>query len=126
MVDLGADPLQCRIDRQFHPPVPCLIRTDMRPQVMAVHGRHVEVSGEAEFARGSDQPKRLVVDTIELVTRVAGIDPARINEHSGWQELAEAQQVRRLGQGELGGLFENDQEVDEFLALLRDPGPTLA
>jgi hypothetical protein len=126
MVDLGTDPLQCRIDRQFHPPVPCLIPTEMRPQVMAAHGRHVEVSGEAEFDRGSDQPKRVMVDTTELVTRVAGIDPARINEHSGWQQLAERQQVRRLDPGEFGGLFDSDRDVDEFLAVLRDPGPTLA
>lgn len=126
MVDLGADPLQCRIDRQFRPPVPCLIPTDMRPRVMAAHGRHVEVSGEAEFDRGSEQPKRVRVDMIELVTRVAGVDPERINEHFAWRELAERQQVTRLDPSELAGLFESDQEVDEFLAVLRDPGATLA
>jgi hypothetical protein len=127
MVDLGASPLQCRIDRAFEAPVPCLIPTEFRAQVMAAHGKHVEIAGEAIFDRGSDQPKRVMVETIERLTRVAGIDPERIREHVGWSELAERQNVRTLDRPEeLGGLFESDDEVDEFLAVLRDPGPTLA
>jgi hypothetical protein len=51
-----------------------------------------------------------------------GFDPERIEVHDTWQELAAAQNVRTLDRpDELGGLLESEDEVDEFLAVLRDP-----
>ena len=127
MVDLGAHPLQCRIDRPFEPSVPCLIPNEYERQVQALLGKHVQLTGEAVFDRGSDHPRRVSVEHLERVTEVAGFDPERISEHVGWQELASEQNVGALHYPEqLGGLFERDSEVDEFLALLRDPGPSLA
>lgn len=127
MVDLGARPLQCRIDRPFLPSVLCLIPNEFDGQVLTALGKHVEVVGEAEFDRGSDQPKRVTVESIEVLTQIAGLDPERIKEHAPWQELAARQHVSAIARPEeLGGLFESDDEVDEFLAVLRDPGPTLA
>jgi hypothetical protein len=120
MVDLGARPLQCRIDRSFLPSVMCLIPNVLELQVRAVLGKHVVVVGEGEFDRGSDEPKRVTVALLELVTQVAGFDPERINEHKPWQELAEQQGVGVLADArQLGGVFPDDEELDEFLTTLR-------
>jgi hypothetical protein len=127
MVDLGARPLQCRIDRGFLPSVMCLIPNELEPEVRAGLGKLVRVTGEGEFDRGSDEPRRVTVEHLELVTQVAGFDPERIREHAPWQELAEEQGVSVLRDpSQLGGVFGDDAELDEFLASLRDPGQTIA
>lgn len=126
MVDLAADPLQCRIDRSFLPKVSCLIAFERRTQVRALIGRLVQVSGEGQFERGSDQPKRVVVESFEAIKEVAGIDPRSIHDHMTWQELAAQQGVGPLSDpGELSGVFEDDDELDAFLGQLR-PGQDLA
>jgi hypothetical protein len=85
----------------------------------------VRVSGEGEFDRGSDEAKRVVVERLELVTQVAGIDPEQIREHAPWQDLAVEQNVGVLTDpSQLAGVFEDDDELDQFLAL-RSPGGDL-
>jgi hypothetical protein len=125
MVDLGAHPLQCRIDRGYLPSVMCLIPNELEAEVRAALGKLVEIVGEGEFD-GSDEPKRVTVERLELVTEVAGFDPERINDHAPWQQLAEEQGVGVLADPTvLGGVFPNDDEVDEFLLSLR-PDPNVA
>lgn len=127
MVDLGARPLQCRIDRGFLPSVQCLIPSEMKPVVLGALSKLVRVSGEGVFDPGSGEPKRVTVEHLELVSQVVGFDPERIREHTPWQELAIEQNVGVLSDpAQLGGVFEDDAELDEFLASLRNSGPTIA
>jgi hypothetical protein len=118
MVDLGSHPLQCRIDRSFSPSVACLVPSELQDEVRAALGKQVEVTGEGEFDRGSEEPKRITVDELAIVTDVVGIDPSRFRQHVSWEELAVAQGVEPLADPDsLGGLFESDEELDQFLAL---------
>lgn len=127
MVDLASRPLQCRIDRSYLPSVACAIPNDLEPQVRAALGRHVRTVGEGVFDRHSDEPKRLTVETLELLTQMAGIDPERIRRHASWRQLAEEQNVEVLQDPtQLSGLFDDKDELEDFLASLRDPGPSLA
>jgi hypothetical protein len=127
MVDLASRPLQCRIDRSYLPSVACVIPNDLEPQVREALGRHVRVVGEGVFDRYSNEPKRLTVERLELLIQVAGIDPERIRRHASWRQLAEEQNVDVLHDPtQLGGLFDDEAELEDFLASLRDPGPSLA
>jgi hypothetical protein len=116
------------IDRQISVALDmCLIADEMDTQMRAALGKRVQVTGEGEFDRGSDEPRRVRVESLELVTEVAGFAPDRIRKHAPWQELAEEQGVGVLSDpSQLGGVFEDDAEVDEFLRSVRDPGPTIA
>jgi hypothetical protein len=125
MVDLGARPLQCRIDRGYLPSVMCLIPKAFEADVRAALGKRVLITGEGEFDSGSDEPKRTVVERLEPVTQVAGVNPERIREHVPWQDLAVQQNVGILTDpSQLAGVFQDDDELDQFLAV-RGPGGDL-
>jgi hypothetical protein len=97
----------------------------MEPQVLVALGKRVQVAGEGEFDRGAEEPKRVIVERLEIVTHVAGFDPQRIRRHAPWQKLAEEQGVGVLSDpNQLAGVFEDDHEVDAFLRSLRSPGRT--
>jgi hypothetical protein len=114
-VDLAGDPLACRIDRPFLPSVVCLIPREMREVVRDLVDHQVHVEGIGEFDPGAEEPKRLRVTTL----RAAGpgrIDRTAWREHRPWQEQALQQGTEPLRTDELPSLFDDDEDLDRFLA----------
>ena len=114
-VDLAGDPLTCRVDRPFLSSVTCLIPRDMRELVKALIEHHVHAEGVGEFDADADQPRRL------RVTRLTGADAARVDrtvwrEHRPWQEHTLSQGTEPLRAAEMAGLFDDDDDLERFLA----------
>lgn len=114
-VDLAGDPLTCRIDRPFLPSVTCLIPRQMREVVKDLIERQVHADGVGEFESGSEQPRRLKVQSLH------GSDPAAIDrlawrDHRPWQEHALQQGAAPLRTEDLPSLFDDDEDLERFLA----------
>ncbi len=121
MVDLGARPLECRVDRPYLSSVVCLIPNEWEPEVRAAHGRRVRVEGEGEFEPQSNEPKRIEVARLVLLPDVPGIDRQEFRRAQNWQELAlerKAQPIRNPATL-AADVFEDDDELDAFLTTLR-------
>jgi hypothetical protein len=124
MVDLAAQPLQCRIDRSHLPSVTCFFDASLEETARDALGHRVQVSGEGSFDAGASEPRRITVHEVERVTDVAGIDPEQIARHADWRELAAEQEVGPLSDpSALGGVFEDDDELDEFLHARLEANP---
>jgi len=114
-VDLAGDPLACRIDRPFLPSVACLIPREMREVVKDLIEHEVQVEGIGEFDPGAEEPKRLRVTSLHsagpgLVDRLAWRD------HRPWQEHTLRQGTKPLHTSELPSLFDDEEDLDRFLA----------
>lgn len=114
-VDLAGDPLSCRIDRPFLPSVACLIPREMREVVKDLIEHLVHAEGLGEFDPGAEGPKRLRVRSLE--NAAAGmIDRLAWRDHRPWQEHSLRQDVEPLHTDDLPSLFEDEEELDRFLA----------
>lgn len=114
-VDLAGDPLTCRVDRPFLPGVVCLIPRAMREVVKDLIEHEVHVEGVGEFDAGAEEPRRL------RVTDLRGADPGRVDrtawrKHRPWQEMVLQQGTEPLRTDDLANLFEDDDDLDRFLA----------
>lgn len=114
-VDLAGDPLTCRVDRVFLPNVTCLFPRAMREVVKGLIEQQVHVDGIGEFDPGADEPKRL------RVANLIGVGPNSLDrtawrQHRPWQELALRQGTEPLRIDELPSLFDDDEELELFLA----------
>ena len=114
-VDLAGDPLACRIDRPFLPSVVCLIPREMREIVKDLIERQVHADGVGDFDPGAEQPKRLRVESLNGAD-AAAIDRLAWRDHRPWQEHAIKQGARALRTEELPDLFEDDSDLERFLA----------
>lgn len=113
-VDLAGDPLSCRIDRPFLPPVACSMPRAMRDVVKSLIEQQVRVEGVGKFDAGSDQPRRVVVEDL----RGAGgerIDRTAWRQHRPWQELALQQGTEPVRADALPDLFDDDEDLALFL-----------
>lgn len=117
MVDLAATPLLVRVDRGPLPSVSCMIGIERKAEVLGAIDKRVRLTGDGQFDPGVDQPRRVEVQELEVISVVAGLDPERIQRHLGWQDLAREQEVGPMQDpAQLAGLFADDDELDEFLA----------
>jgi hypothetical protein len=114
-VDLAGDPLACRVDRPFLPGVVCLIPREMREVVKDLIERQVHAEGVGEFDPGSEEPKRLQVESLQG-TDASVIDRLAWRDHRPWQEHALRQEAKPLWTEELPSLFEDDVDLERFLA----------
>lgn len=114
-VDLAGDPLTCRVDRPFLPSVTCLIPRSMREIVKTLIEHRVHAEGVGEFEAGADDPRRLRV--AKLVGADSGhADRTAWREHRPWQEHTLAQGTNPLRTEGLPSLFDDDDDLDRFLA----------
>ncbi len=86
MVDVGR--LECRVDRLPRPSVTCLFPEHLRNEVLAAITKYVRVAGEGEFQPGSDEPSRIVVESLVVVYEVLGLDPTVFSQRKSIKELA--------------------------------------
>jgi hypothetical protein len=114
-VDLAGDPLACRIDRPFLSSVTCLIPREMRGVVKDLIERQVHAEGIGQFDPGSEEPKRLEVESL-VGTGGAAVDRLAWRDHRPWQEHALQQGAVPLLTDELPSLFDDDDDLDRFLA----------
>jgi len=114
-VDLAGDPLTCRVDRLFQPSVTCLFPRAMREVVKGLIEHDVHVNGTGEFDPGANDPKRLRATEL-IAVGPNGFDRAAWRQHHPWQELALRQGTEPLRTDELPTLFNDDEELELFLA----------
>lgn len=114
-VDLAGDPLSCRIDRPFLPPVACLIPREMREVVKSLIEQQVRVEGVGEFEPGSEEPRRIQVAELHGIG-ADRMDRTAWREHRPWQELVLQQGTEPMRTDELPNLFDDDEDLALFLA----------
>jgi hypothetical protein len=114
-VDLAGDPLACRLDRPFLPSVACLIPREMREVVKTLIEHQVHVEGEGQFDPGAEEPRRVRVTTLRAADP-GSIDRTAWRQHRPWQEHALQQGTEPLRVDDLPGLFNDDEDLDRFLA----------
>jgi hypothetical protein len=114
-VDLAGEPLACRIDRPFLTSVACLIPRAMREVVKTLIEHQVHAEGIGEFDAGADEPRRLRVTQL-TGAEVGDVDRTAWRDHRPWQEHTLAQGTKPLRAAELPRLFDDDDDLERFLA----------
>ena len=118
-VDLGTDPMRCRIDRHGEPSVVCLVPQAHRALANELLDQAVHVEGSGRFSAGSDEPSAIDVLLLRATSLEPSIDRSAWREHRTWEELALEGSTPVLEPQDIPVLFEDDDELEAFLTATR-------